>query len=274
MTKSNPTIRELAERHLEKQFTEDAPTRMFDHRPGPGPMVHVASEAESLIPAANFARGWYWLIHKDLQREWRAPRIWPMMLLLGIVLALLIEMQLDLSRDVKRDVVGGLFWVAVLFAGTVSLDRSFSLESEEGCWYGLRLYPIPPAGIYLAKLAVNYIALGCLHVLLVPAFSVFSDVSLLERPLPLLLVLLVANLGFAAVGTLLSALTHGLRQRSTLLMLLAFPLGSPVMLGAAQATRSLLAGSDDWWRCLLLLVCFAAVFVPVGALMFEFVIED
>ena len=222
----------------------------------------------------ELVRTWWWLIHKDLQRELRAPRVWPVMLLLGIVLALIIEMQLELSPELKQTVVGGMFWVAVFFAGTVSLDRSFSSEAEEGCWLGLLLYPITPAGIYLAKLTLKCIALGCLNALLVPAFAVFSDVSLLDRPYPFLMILVVANLGFAAVGTLLSALTNGLRQRSSLLILLILPLASPVMLGAAQATRALIAGSDDWWRSFMLLVCFAAIFVPLGALIFEFVIED
>lgn len=223
----------------------------------------------------DVARSWWWLVHKDLLRELRAPRIWPAMLLLGIVLALIIEMQIELPREQKQSLVGGLFWLAVFFAGTVALDRSFSGEREEGCLQALLLYPVAPGTVFLAKTTANFLALCCLDLVLVPAFEVFSDVSLFSRPGPFVAVVLVSNLGFAAVGTLVSALTNAHSQRGSLLVLLLLPLVSPVILGAAQATRSLMAGElDEWWRWGQLLSCFAATFVALGTLMFEFVVED
>jgi heme exporter protein B len=228
-----------------------------------------------MMSFTEMTRTWVWLVHKDLLRELRAPRVWPAMLLLGVVLALIIEMQIDLPPDQKRTLVGGLFWLAVFFAGTVALDRSFSGERDEGCWQGLLLYPVAPGTIFLAKLTANFLALCALDAVLVPAFVVFSNIPLLARPGALLAILAVANLGFAAVGTLLSALTSGLAQRGSLLVLLLLPLVSPVVIGAGQATRSLLAGdADDWSRWLQLLACFAVSFVTVGTLVFEFVIED
>ena len=223
----------------------------------------------------DMARTWVWLVHKDLLRELRAPRVWPAMLLLGVVLSLIIEMQIELPQDQKRSLVGGLFWLAVFFAGTVALDRSFSGEREEGCWQGLLLYPVAPGTIFLAKLTANFLALCALDAVLVPAFGVFSDVPLLARPWAFLATVVVANLGFAAVGTLVSALTSGLAQRGSLLVLLLLPLATPVVIGAAQATRSLLAGdANEWSRWVQLLGSFTALFVTVGTLVFEFVIED
>lgn len=224
---------------------------------------------------ADITRAWWWLVHKDLMREFRAPRMLPAMLLLGVLLVLIIEMQIDLPQPTKANLIGGLFWVAAFFAGTMAVDRSFSGEREEGCWQGLLLYPVAPGTIFLAKTTANFLALCCLDAVLVAAFGIFSDVAILARPGPFLAVVVVANIGFAAVGTLLSALTSGLSQRGNLLALLLLPLVSPVMLGAAQATRSLMSGeASDWWRWGQFLACFAAVFVGVGTLIFEFVIED
>ena len=223
----------------------------------------------------DMARTWVWLVHKDLLRELRAPRVWPAMLLLGVVLSLIIQMQIDLPLDQRRNLVGSLFWLAVFFAGTVALERSFSTEREEGCWQGLLLYPVGPGTIFLAKLMANFLALCALNAVLVPAFVVFSDVPLLARPWAFLAIVVVANLGFAAVGTLISALTSGLAQRGSLLVLLLLPLVSPVVIGAAQATRSLIAGdTSEWSRWLQLLACFSALFVAIGTLVFEFIIED
>lgn len=223
----------------------------------------------------NTARIWWWLVHKDLLREWRAPRAWPGMLLLAIILAALIEMQVELPRDLKPGLIAGLFWLSAFFAGTLALERSFSSERDAGCWPALLLYPVAPGMIFLAKLTANLLALCLVDAVLVAAFTIFSDVPLLVRPGALSLVLLLANVGFAAVGTVLGALTSGLQQRGGLLALLLLPLVSPVILGAAQATRLLLDGERDEWQLWgKLLACFAVTFVSLGTLVFEFLTEE
>ena len=91
----------------------------------------------------------------------------------------------------------------------------------------------------------------------------------------MLAISMVANLGLAAVGTLTSAIVNSLPHRSTLLVLLMAPLVFPVVIGAAQATQSLVVtGNNEWLRWLQLLVCFAVVYVTLGTLLFEFVIEE
>lgn len=225
---------------------------------------------------ADSTKQFWWLVHKDLRCEWRAPRVAPTMLLLGAALALVITIQVDLPRADRSAVLGGLFWIAAIFAGSVALDRSIATEREHGCWQALRCYPLPPAAIFLAKCTTNFLALLCLDALLVPAFVAFADVPLLNHPLPLAVVLLLGNLGCAAAGTLISALTSGAPQRGGLLALLLLPLLSPVLLGAAQATRLLTAETlaAEWARWAQLLGAFALLFVALGALLFEFVCED
>lgn len=220
-------------------------------------------------------RTWGWLVHKDLLREWRAPRTWPAMLLLALALAMVMTMQIDLPARQRVELAGGMFWLAALFAGSVSLDRSFSCELERDGWDGLFLYPVGPATVFLAKVAVNFFALCALEIALVPAFTILSGVSLLADPGRFLATALVANLGFSATGTLISALTTSLAKRSGLLVLLLLPLVLPVVLGAIQATRALLVGeSAAWWSWWQLLACFAAVFVTLGTLLFEFILEE
>jgi heme exporter protein B len=216
------------------------------------------------------------LIYKDLLRELRAPRTWSAMLVLGVVLATVIALQLDVPLADRSSLVGGMFWLAAFFAGTMAMDRAIAAERECGCWQTLRLYPVAPATIFLAKAMGNFLALCCLDCVLVPAFVLFTDVSLRDHPWMFLATLVLANLGFSAVGTIVSALTGGLSSRSCVMALLLLPLISPVVLGAAQATRLLLAGDagSACWRWLQLLAVFAGMFVALGALLFEFVMED
>jgi ABC-type transport system involved in cytochrome c biogenesis permease component len=107
-------------------------------------------------------------------------------------------------------------------------------------------------------------------------FTALTDVPLLARPGPLILIAALGNIGFAAIGTLVSGLTASLRRRGGLLALLLLPLVMPVALGSAEATRMVLTAEADplWWQWIQLLAVFAAVFTVVGALAFEFVMEE
>lgn len=218
----------------------------------------------------------WWLIGKDLTRERRAHHVWPGMLLLGLVLVFLLTAQLDLPAQQQARVGGGLLWLAIFFAGTLALERSFTSEREAGCWQALSLYPVGPSVLYFSKLAVNIVALAILECVLVPAFIVLSDVPLAARPIHIALIAALGNVGFAAVGTLVSGLTAGLRHRGGLLALLLLPLVTPILLGSAEATRLSLAGQFDplGWRWVQLLAICAIVFTVVGALAFEFVLEE
>jgi len=218
----------------------------------------------------------WWMIHKDLISECRARLVWPAMLLMGVVVAVVFSVQMDLLPQQRPRMIGGLLWLAIFFAGMLAIDRSFAAEREQGCWEALRLYPVPPTAVYLAKLTVNVIALAALQCILIPLFVVLSDVPLLAYPGAMLLVALLGNLGIAAVGTLLSALTGGIRQNGNLLVLLVLPMVIPVVLAAAEATRLIALGDfgPAWWRWIQLLGAFAVVFITAGTILFDFAIEE
>jgi heme exporter protein B len=228
------------------------------------------------MPQSAAIRYWWWIVHKDLLREWRAPRAWPAAAALGLVLSLVVAMQLDLPGEQRTAVAGGLFWLAAFFAAAGAIERSIASEQDEGCWTGLFLFPAPPAVVFLAKVTVNFVTLGLLNAVLIPAFLAFSGITLAGDWRELVGIVLAANLGVAAAGAIVAALTLGLRQRSGLSALIMLPLISPVILGAAQATRLLLAGERGvlWGGWGQLLAAFAALLLVLGAMLFEFAIEE
>jgi len=216
------------------------------------------------------------LVVKDLVCEFRLCRSWPGMILLGLVLVLLLEMQVDLGTREKQQVVSGLLWLDVFFAGTLMVERLLAGEREEGCWTSLSLYPVSPAVVFFAKVTATFLALVLLECVLVPAFVVFSNIPLVQHPFCFVAVALLANLGYASVGIVVSALTAHLSQRKSLLPLLLLPLVTPLILSAGAATRGLVDAdlNEQWWCWVQLLACFAVAFTTLGALIFEFVIED
>ena len=218
----------------------------------------------------------WWLIHKDLVLEYRTRQAWPAMLLLGIIVAVVFNLQIELLPEQRPAATGALLWLAILFSGLVAFERTAAAEQQDGCWDGLVLYPIPPSMIYLAKLAVNFIALLSLECVLVPLFIVLADVPLLRHAWAMVLVAVLGSLGMAAVGTLVSAVTHGLRQRGAMLSLLLLPLLLPLVLAAAEATRIGAEGElgSEWWRWVQFLGAFAIVFTILGLVLFEFLVEE
>ena len=218
----------------------------------------------------------WWLIHKDLVVEYRTRQAWPAMLLLGVIVAAVCNVQLELLPEQRPAAVGVLLWLSILFAGLIAIERTCAAEQLDGCWEGLALYPLSPSVIYLAKLAVSFIALAALECLLVPLFVVLADVPLLQSVWAMMLVAALGALGMASVGTLVSALTFGQRQRGAVLSLLALPLLLPVLLAAAEATRLTAEGNlgAEWCRWVQFLGAFAVVFITIGVVLFQFLIEE
>ncbi len=218
----------------------------------------------------------WWVLQKDLVAEFRSLRVWPSMLLLGVVVAMVFGLQMDLLPQQKQRLVGGMLWLAVFFAGMAAIERSFSAERDDACWDGLRLFPVDLSLVFWSKWICNTIALSALEVVLFPLFFALSHVSLLAHPAELLLVTMLGNLGLSAVGTLVSALATSIGRGGNLLMAVVLPLATPVILAAAEATRMIAedALNQTFWRWVQLLLAFAVVFVTVGTLLFPAAVED
>lgn len=218
----------------------------------------------------------FWMIHKDVLSELRAKQALPAMVLLGTVVAVVFTAQPGLLPQQKQQICGVMLWLALFFAGLLGIERSCSSERRHGCWEALLAYPVPPVFVYWSKLLLNGLTLTLLECILIPVFVVLSDVRLLQPFWALPLVCMLANLGFASVGTFLSAVFNGVVHGSQLLVLLLLPLMIPVVIAAAEATRLIAVGTigAEWWRWVQLLAGFAVIFTTAGTVLFEIVIEE
>jgi heme exporter protein B len=224
----------------------------------------------------TFAVDIFRLIRKDLVCQWRAPATWCSALLLGVVLALAIQLQLDLPGTAVHRVVGGLMWLVIYFAGTVVVERSIASEYDDGCWDALRVYPVSPTAVYLAKTLLNFILLCGLTAVVAPLFLLLSGVSLWHSAGHFLLIAALANLGVASLGTLVGTVAIGPRRKGRFIALIQLPLVVPVLLAAGDATRLIVEGSldRDFWNWARLLGVFSAMFLTLGVLVFEFLVEE
>ncbi len=138
---------------------------------------------------------------------------------------------------------GGMLWVVFVFGALLGLNRSFAHEKDEGCLDGLLLCPVDRVTIFLAKMTANLIFLGLIQVLAVPVFALFFASGRMATHLPAFLALVVlADLGIAALGTLLATIAMHTRARDLLLPILFLPLVIPLLIAAASGTSAVLVG--------------------------------
>ena len=123
-----------------------------------------------------------------------------------------------------------------------------------------------------------FLFLAAVQVVAVPAFALLllgADPG--AAWLELLLVLVLADLGIAVIGTLVGALAVQTRARELLVPLLALPLLIPLLIAAAQATSPLFldGGADPLpARWLGVLGLYDLVFALLAYAVFDFLLED
>jgi heme exporter protein B len=203
------------------------------------------------------------LARKDLLLELRSRDTLPAMLL--FVVSTLVVFHFALPADASDSAATGLLWVALLFTALLGLVRAFVPEREERVLDGLVLAPCDRSAIWFGK-GIGVLAfLGAAEVVALPAYALFFQPVGWE----LVLAVLLADIGLAAVGTLLAAMAAAGRARELLLPLLFLPLVIPVVVGGVGASVA-----DDPGRYLAFLGLYDAVFAILSWASFEYVVTE
>jgi heme exporter protein B len=217
------------------------------------------------------------VLRKDLQVELRRLEAVPAMTLFSVTAFVLFHFGLD--RDtLDGSLAAGVLWVTLLLAAVLGQNRLFVGEEEQGGFDGFLLAPVDRTALFVAKALALFAFLSVVELVAVPAFAV-----LLLGPSPwdaipeLVLVLFLANVGVAVVGTLVSGIAVRTRARELIGPLLTLPLLVPVVLAAAEATTPLLAagGAESLplrWPAMLAIYDLVLGLVAYG--VFDFLLED
>jgi heme exporter protein B len=214
------------------------------------------------------------VLGKDLRIETRARVASYQVLPFALAVLLLFGLALGPDRTRLQTLAPGLFWVTVLFASVLGVQRSFAVEAADDAADGLRISGLDPAGVFFGKAA----ALGCelvaLELVLAVLTAFLYGVQLSGAAL-LLATCVAATAGLAGVGTIYGVLSIGTRYRETLLPLLFLPVTAPVVLAAVKASEAALAGTPgrgvEW---LELLAIFAVAYLAIGTVAFGPLLEE
>ncbi len=216
------------------------------------------------------------IVWKDFLTEFKTRELFSSMFVFAVLVILIFIFSVDLSLVNSAEVGPGVLWVAVIFAGTLGLNRSFTLEKEHSGLQGLLLAPIDRSAIYFGKMLSNLIFFLVMEAFILPVFMVFFNIDLLSNLGPLLLVLLIGTLGFSALGTLLSSLSSNLKTREIMLPLLLYPLMVPIAIGAVRLTAQVLNGGalGDMMNWVGLILCFDVIYLAVSIMTIDHILED
>ena len=225
-----------------------------------------------------FARAVWLILRKDLTVEVRSGEIAYTTLFFAVSCILIFAFALVRDGRAPEDGAAGLLWIAIAFAGTLALGRTFERERQAETLRALLMAPAARPAVYVGKLLGIVALLAGVEVVLVPLVALlFEARALLNHPFWLAAILAAGTVGFASVGTLFAAMLIRARTRDVLLPVLLYPVIVPVMIAAVRGTAVLLQAEFDaqvaaFW--LALLTTFDVVFITLSLWTFEPVMTD
>jgi len=216
------------------------------------------------------------ILGKDLRVELRTLQSVPAMALFAVTTFVLFRYGLD-REELSGSLAAGVLLATVLFAAILAINRLFVTERDEGGFDAIRLAPVDGTALGAAKAAALIAYLLVLEAITLPIFAIFFLDSWAGLA-PLAGVLVLADVGLAATGVLVSSIAANSRARDLLVPLVLLPLLVPVMIAAANAAEPLLAAGGPSYggiaKWLAVLALYDMTFVAVGYAVYDFLLED
>jgi heme exporter protein B len=200
----------------------------------------------------------------ELLIERRSGETWSIITPFAAAALMTIPLAIGINLPLISSIGWPIFWSIALLFGMQVAWRHVSSE-RNAMRDAITLLGVDPAARFTGRVVANGVLLSG-FMLVIGALTVFLYTpDELNRWPWLIVVGLLFAAGLAQLATLASDLTIGLGARSSLAPLLVAPLALPLLIGAAQATDSLLrsAGILPW---LLMLVLANLLLAIVGVL--------
>ncbi|HTA12531.1 MAG TPA: heme exporter protein CcmB [Solirubrobacteraceae bacterium] len=217
------------------------------------------------------------LLRKELLVELRTLESVPGMSLFALSTFVVFHFALN-RGSVEGDLAAGVLWVTLLFAAMLGVNRLFVADADQGGFDAFLLAPVDRSAMFIAKALTLLAYLVVLELVAVPAFGLLLLGAPFGPALPGLIVsLALADVGIAAVGTLVAALAVQTRARDLLGPLLALPLLVPIVIGGSRASAPALVQAHQAApaaRWLLTLGLYDLVFGLIAYAVFDFLLED
>ena len=210
------------------------------------------------------------LVRKDIILEWRSKYA-----INGIVLYVVstVFVCYQAFKSVDPTTWNALFWIIMLFASINAINKSFVQESSGRQLY---YYTIASArAVILSKIIYNMLIMLLLSSI---AYLVYSIIfrNPLGDPVLYLMVVALGAVGFAAVFTMVAAISAKAGNNSTLMAILSFPLIIPMLLVLIKVSKNAMDGLERSasFDELMVLSALNIITVAVSLLLFPYLWRD
>ena len=225
---------------------------------------------------SNFNRSLKTILLKDLKTEFRSREFLSTTFMFALLVIVIFNFAFNLTPVNTPELSAGILWIAFLFAGTLSLGRSFQVEVENDCIHGLTLAPVDRTALYWAKCLGNLAFLVTVQAIIIPIYIVLYNINVMEFFFRQSAVFLLGDIGFIALGTLVSAISVNLKARELLLPVLLLPLLIPLIIFCASASSALINGPDMavFESRIKFIAAFDVIFFVASSLVFDYIVDE
>jgi len=210
---------------------------------------------------------------KDIRLEWRSKDALNAMLFFSLLVVVIFVFSFDPLAEESRHIVGGLVWVAFLFAAVVALNQTWARELRNQVLDAYRVSPAPANALFVAKVLGNFILVSLLEALMAPLFVIFYNLRVLGPAWQLIPVALLGTWALVVNGTFFAAMSLRTRSRELMLPLLLFPVSIPAVISMVAATTNILTAEDSAHFYIVLLLTYDVVFTTACLALFETVLQ-
>ncbi|TAK54298.1 MAG: cytochrome C biogenesis protein, partial [Dehalococcoidia bacterium] len=211
------------------------------------------------------------IARKDLVIEARSRELAYTTLFFAISVVLVFSFSFVVEGVALTDAAAGILWVAIAFAGTLALGRTFERERQADTLKALLLSPVERPAIYLGKLVGLLLLMTVVEALIVPVVGLLFQAPIGRAPWLLVGLLAAGTVGFAAVGTLFAAMLIRAHSRDVLLPVVLYPITVPLVIAGVRGTAAIFAAEPNLAMAqawLSMLVFFDAVFLTLALWVF------
>ena len=155
-------------------------------------------------------------------------------LIFFLIVVTMFPFALGTESALLRDIYPGVIWVAALLSVTMSLDRMFNSDFEDGTLEQMLLSQHPTTFIAMAKIVAHWLLTGVPLIIASMFLGIIFGLSN-EALQAMLATLLLGTPVLSLVGSAAMALTVGLRGGGMLLSLIILPLYIPLLIFSVAA---------------------------------------
>jgi heme exporter protein B len=161
----------------------------------------------------------------------------------------------------------GMLWVALLFAATMGVARTFITEEEQGTGDLLRLWA-NPSPVFWGKTFYNFGLITLVAMVVLPLFVLFVGVPIVDF-IMLIIGLAAGCVALAVAIGFCGALVSRSKSRATLAGVISIPVLLPVVLLGVGALRVAFGDQSSLgWTSIIGLAGLATAFAAAGPYLY------